>query len=137
MNNSFQHWLKQGLSASLLTAGLISGTAAVAETTVTAVMHAGLRVMDPVFSTAFLTRDHGYMIYDTLLGIDENFEIRPQMADWEVSDDEKSYTFTLRDGLRWHDGDPVTAADCIASIQRWMDIDNTGQTKFATSVYDA
>jgi len=127
MKHSANHWLTKGLSATLLAAGLLSAHAAMAETTVTAVMHAGLRVMDPVFSTAFLTRDHGYMIYDTLLGMDENFEIQPQMASWEVSDDDKSYTFTLRDGLLWHDGEPVTAADCIASINRWMEVDNTGQ----------
>lgn len=96
-------------------------------TTVTAVMQAGLRVMDPVFSTAFLTRDHGYMIYDTLLGMDEEFKIRPQMAEWSVSDDERTYTFRLREGLAWHDGVAVTAEDCVASIERWMSVDGTGQ----------
>lgn len=126
MNSSSTKRQIRGFSSALLVAGLISGHA-IAETTVTAVMHAGLRVMDPIFSTAFLTRDHGYMIYDTLLGMDENFEVKPQMADWEVSEDEKSYTFTLRDDLKWHDGTPVTTADCIASIKRWMEIDNTGQ----------
>jgi len=103
------------------------GAAQVSAQTVTAVMQSGLRVMDPVISTAFMTRDHGYMIYDTLLGVDENFKIRPQMADWKVSDDGKTYTFTLRDGLKWHDGAPVTAEDCIASLQRWAKMDSTGQ----------
>src|SRR5690606_25701745 len=84
-------------------------------------------VMDPVFSTAFLTRDHGYMIYDTLLGVDEKFEIRPQMAEWSVSDDNKTYTFTLREGLAWHDGAEVTAEDCVASLERWLSVDSTGQ----------
>ncbi|MCQ9618208.1 ABC transporter substrate-binding protein [Paenalcaligenes niemegkensis] len=111
----------------LAAAALISLPAVASATTVTAVMHAGLRVMDPIFSTAFLTRDHGYMIYDTLLGMDENFKIHPQMADWKVSEDEKSYEFFLRDGLNWHDGTPVTAEDCIASIERWMSVDGTGQ----------
>ena len=55
--------------------------------TLKAVMMSGLRVMDPITSTAFLTRDHGYMIYDTLLGVDENFQVQPQMADWTVSED--------------------------------------------------
>lgn len=95
--------------------------------TVTAVMQSGLRVMDPVVSTAFMTRDHGYMIYDTLLGTDSNFKVQPQMADWKVSADGKTYTFTLRDGLKWHDGAPVTSEDCIASIKRWAEKDSTGQ----------
>lgn len=94
--------------------------------TLKAVMMSGLRVMDPITSTAFLTRDHGYMIYDTLLGVDENFQVQPQMADWTVSEDKTEYTFTLRDGLAWHDGAPVTADDCIASIERWAEMDTTG-----------
>jgi len=112
---------------SLFAASVMSASTAHAATTVTAVMHAGLRVMDPVFSTAFLTRDHGYMIYDTLLGVDEKFEIRPQMAEWSVSDDNKTYTFTLREGLAWHDGAAVTAEDCVASLERWLSVDSTGQ----------
>lgn len=115
------------LAGLLLASACVAPLAAHAETTVTAVMHAGLRVMDPVFSTSFLTRDHGYMIYDTLLGMDEQFHVQPQMADWSVSDDGKTYTFTLRDGLKWHDGTPVTPADCLASIKRWMSVDGTGQ----------
>jgi peptide/nickel transport system substrate-binding protein len=95
--------------------------------TLTVVMQGGLRVMDPITSTAFLTRDHGYMIYDTLLGTDANFKIQPQMADWKASSDGLTYRFTLRDGLKWHDGLPVTAADCIASIKRWAEVDSTGQ----------
>lgn len=93
--------------------------------TITAVMQSGLRVMDPVISTAYLTRDHGYMIYDTLVGTDADFKIQPQMASWKVSDDGLTYTFTLRDGLKWHDGAPVTSADCVASIKRWAQVDAT------------
>ncbi|MCD0503047.1 ABC transporter substrate-binding protein [Bordetella petrii] len=95
--------------------------------TVTAVMQSGLRVMDPILSTAFMTRDHGYMIYDTLLGVDANFKIQPQMASWTASEDGKTYIFTLRDGLKWHDGAPVRAEDCVASIKRWAQVDSTGQ----------
>src|SRR5690606_2164112 len=82
--------------------------------------------MDPIQSTAFITRDHGYMIYDTLVGIDADFKVQPQMADWEVLDDGKLYRFTLRDGLKWHDGTPATSEDCVASSKRSMDNDNTG-----------
>ncbi|MEZ0167953.1 ABC transporter substrate-binding protein [Microvirga sp. TS319] len=115
-----------GASAALSVALLVAMP--VHAQTITAVMQSGLRVMDPVVSTAFITRDHGYMIYDTLLGMNEAFEIKPQMAEkWEVSEDRKTYTFTLRDGLKWHDGAPVTSQDCVASIKRWAQQDSTGQ----------
>jgi peptide/nickel transport system substrate-binding protein len=80
-----------------------------------------------LFTTAYIVRDHGYMVYDTLLATDSNFKIQPQMADWKVSDDKLTYTFTLRDGLKWHDGTPVTAEDCVASLKRWGRVDNMGQ----------
>lgn len=95
--------------------------------TLTAVMHSDLRVTDPIITTAYITRDHGYMVYDTLLAMDSNFKIQPQMADWKVSDDKLTYTFTLRDGLKWHDGQPVTAEDCVASLKRWGARDSMGQ----------
>ncbi len=95
--------------------------------TITAVMHSDLRVIDPGLTTAYITRDHGYMVYDTLLATDANFKVQPQMADWKVSDDKLTYTFTLRDGLKWHDGTPVTAEDCVASLKRWGKNDGMGQ----------
>src|SRR5665213_3464720 len=95
--------------------------------TIVAVMHSDLRVIDPGFTTAYITRDHGYMVYDTLLAMDENFKVQPQMADWKISDDKLTYTFTLRDGLKWHDGAPVTAEDCVASLKRWARNDSMGQ----------
>lgn len=96
--------------------------------TVKAVMQSGLRVLDPVLTTAFITRDYGYMIYDTLFGVDSHFQIQPQMVGkWSVSQDKKTYTFTLRDGLKWQDGTPVTSEDCIASLKRWDQADTTGQ----------
>ncbi|WP_024585355.1 ABC transporter substrate-binding protein [Aliihoeflea sp. 2WW] len=98
--------------------------------TITAVMHSGLRVLDPIITTAHITRNHGYMIYDVLIAVNENFEVQPQMADFEVSDDGLTYTFTLRDGLLFHDGEPVTAADAVASLQRWGERDSGGQLIF-------
>src|SRR3954451_24841197 len=92
--------------------------------TITAVMHSDLRIIDPGFTTAYITRDHGYMVYDTLLATDSNFKITPQMADWKLSEDKLTYTFTLRDGLKWHDGAPVTAEDCVASLKRWSRLDS-------------
>lgn len=94
--------------------------------TLRVVMQTGLRLMDPIMTTAYISRDHGYMIYDTLLGLDSKFQVRPQMADWTTSEDGLVYTFTLRDGLKWNDGSPVTSEDCIASIRRWAEVDGTG-----------
>jgi peptide/nickel transport system substrate-binding protein len=90
---------------------------------------ADLRVLDPIWTTAYITRNHGYMVYDTLFAIDHDFKPQPQMVDkWSVSDDKLKWTFTLRDGLRFHDGAPVRSADCIASIQRWSKRDVLGNT---------
>ncbi|KGJ21406.1 ABC transporter substrate-binding protein [Paracoccus sanguinis] len=114
------------LAAGLLAATALSG-AAWAETTLTAVMHSGLRVLDPVMTTAHITRNHAYMIYDVLIAQDDKFQPQPQMADWTVSDDKLTYTFTLRDGLKFHDGAPVTAADAVASLERWAKKDAGGQ----------
>ena len=118
--------LKAALPAFLLATAL--GSPALAQTkTIRAVMHSDLRVLDPGLTTAYITRDHGYMVYDTLLAMDEHFKIQPQMASWKVSDDKLTYTFTLRDGLKWHDGTPVTAEDCVASLKRWGKADGMGQ----------
>src|SRR4030088_876539 len=115
-----------GLSVLALSVALTSQAMAAGKT-ITAVMHSDLRVIDPGFTTAYITRDHGYMVYDTLLATDSSFKIQPQMADWKISDDKLTYTFTLRDGLKWHDGAPVTAEDCVASLQRWGKRDGMGQ----------
>src|SRR5437868_4929621 len=109
-----------------LTCQTLTSSAFAAGKTITAVMHSDLRIIDPGFTTAYITRDHGYMVYDTLLATDSSFAIRPQMADWKISDDKLTYTFTLRDGLKWHDGAPVTAEDCVASLKRWGRVDNMG-----------
>src|SRR3981189_2885829 len=111
----------------LALSAVLTSQAIAAGKTLTAVMHSDLRVIDPGFTTAYITRDHGYMVYDTLLATDSSFKIQPQMADWKVSDDKLTYTFTLRDGLKWHDGAPVTAEDCVASLKRWGRSDNMGQ----------
>src|ERR1700736_6128786 len=123
-------WKRPMIASAIALAALaqaLPSRAIAAGKTITAVMHSDLRVIDPGFTTAYITRDHGYMVYDTLLATDANFKIQPQMADWKVSDDKLTYTFTLRDGLKWHDGAPVTAEDCVASLKRWGKNDNMGQ----------
>src|SRR6476661_6482473 len=112
----------------ILAALLALPCSANAETTLKAVMHSDLKIVDPIWTTAYITRNHGYMIYDTLFAMDEKGEIKPQMVEkYDESADKKTFTFTLRDGLLWHDGQPVTAEDCIASIKRWAARDATGQ----------
>ena len=120
--------IASGVALSVLAiSAALSPQAIAAGKTITAVMHSDLRVIDPGLTTAYITRDHGYMVYDTLVATDANFKIQPQMAEWKVSDDKLTYTFTLRDGLKWHDGKPVTAEDCVASLKRWGKNDGMGQ----------
>ena len=96
--------------------------------TLRVVMHSDLKILDPVWSGAYIVRNHGYMLYDTLFAMDETFAIKPQMVEsWTTSDDGLVWTFKLRDGLEWHDGTPVTAEDCIASLKRWSARDAMGQ----------
>ena len=96
--------------------------------TIRLVPQADLRSIDPIWTTAYITRNYGYMVYDTLLATDEHFKVQPQMVEkWSASEDGLVYSFTLRPGLKWHDGTPVTSADCIASLERWMKRDVLGQ----------
>jgi peptide/nickel transport system substrate-binding protein len=107
-----------------------------AQTTLRVVMHSDLKIIDPIWTTAYIVRNHGYMVYDTLYAMDAKGEIKPQMVDkTDVSGDKLTYTLTLRDGLAWHDGAPVTAEDCVASIKRWAAKDSMGQ-KMMTFVKD-
>ena len=99
-----------------------------AETTLRVVMHSDLKIIDPIWTTALISADHGYFVYDTLFALDEQLVVRPQMVEsWTVSPDRLVWTFTLREGLAWHDGAAVTAADCVASIRRWGARDSMGQ----------
>ena len=88
-----------------------------------------LRVLDPIWTTAYITRNHGYMVFDTLFALDSKFKPHPQMVDdYSLSPDRLLYTFTLRDGLKFHDGQSVRGEDCVASLKRWMARDSFGQT---------
>ncbi len=90
---------------------------------------ADVSILDPMVTTAYPTRNHAHMVWDTLYGLDETFRPQPQLAEGHVvEDDGKLWTFTLRQGPTFHDGEPVRAADAVASIQRWMERDTHGQT---------
>ncbi|WP_213770401.1 ABC transporter substrate-binding protein [Bradyrhizobium sp. dw_78] len=120
-------WKRATLASAIVLSAALATPSLAAAKTITAVMHSDLRLLDPIITTAYIQRDYGYMVYDTLLAMDSNFKVQPQMADYKVSDDKLTYTFTLRDGLKWHDGTPVTAEDCVASLKRWGARDGMGQ----------
>ena len=104
----------RGVAAAAVTLGAPSIRAQNGRQTLRFVAEADLKILDPIWTTAYITRNHGYLVYDTLFGTDENHQVKPQMVDrTTVSPDGMRYTFTLRDGLRWHDGKPVVAEDCV------------------------
>ncbi len=92
------------------------------------VPQANLTSLDPIWTTANVTRNHAWLVYDVLYGMDARFQPQPQMAAGHVMEDQgRVWTFTLRDGLRFHDGEPVRAGDCVASLRRWMKRNSNGQ----------
>ncbi|MEH6645257.1 ABC transporter substrate-binding protein [Sulfitobacter sp.] len=121
-----------GLLRGTMFAATVAATALIAgmadAQTLRAVKHSDLRVLDPILTTAYMSRNHGYMIFDTLYALDADLVPQPQMVDsHSVSDDGLVHTFTLRDGLAFHDGAPVTGEDVAASIARWGERDGMGQ----------
>ena len=93
------------------------------------VPQANLTLLDPIFTTALVTINHGWAIYDTLFGANTAQEVKPQMAEgYAVSDDGRTYTIKLREGLKFHNGEPVRAQDCVPSLQRWCARETIGQT---------
>ena len=120
--------MRRLLLASAAALAALASSIASAQTTLKVVMHSDVKVLDPIWSGAYITRNHGYMLYDTLFAMDEKFAIKPQMVEsWTTSPDGLTWTFKLREGLEWHDGQPVTAEDCIASLKRWSARDSMGQ----------
>src|SRR5262249_7362697 len=119
-------------TAAAATLGAPRGHAQKDRRTLRFVAHADLKVVDPIWTTAIITQNHGYLVYDTLFGMDEQLQIKPQMVDhFTVSTDGMKYTVTLGDGLRWHDGQPVRAEDCVESVKRWGKKDRFGQLLMA------
>lgn len=112
-----------GLAALLATA-----LPAQAEKVLRVVPQSDLVLLDPVFGTASISNIAGMMIYESLFSWDSKLQPKPQMVEsWEVSPDGLSWRFTLRPGLKFHDGQKVTTADVIASVRRWMDFDGGGR----------
>ena len=112
-----------------LTTLLFTGAPAMAQTkTLRMVPTSDVKILDPTFTTAYVTRDFGYMVYDMPFGVDSKGVPKPQMVDkYTTSKDGKLWTFTLRQGLKFSDGAPVTSADVVASMQRWTAKDSIGK----------
>jgi peptide/nickel transport system substrate-binding protein len=92
------------------------------------VPQANLTALDPIWTSAIVTQMHGYHVYDTLYAVDGQLRPRPQMAEGHsVSDDNRIWRIRLRDELKFHDGEPVRAQDCAASLARWSKRDAFGQ----------
>ncbi|MBC9177595.1 ABC transporter substrate-binding protein [Pseudoroseomonas ludipueritiae] len=96
------------------------------------VPQADVTVTDPVMTTAYITRHHALMVWDQLYGLDDRLVPQPQMVESHtVEDNGLRWTFRLREGLKFHDGEPVRGRDCIASIKRWAARDTLGQALVA------
>jgi peptide/nickel transport system substrate-binding protein len=126
---------RRSLAVGLAVASLLAGGAATARAQtpppakiLNVVPSADLPSLDPVFSSIVITRIFGMMVYEQLFAWDNNLQPKPEMVDtWSTSPDGLTWRFTLRDGLKFHDGSPVTSADVIASLKRWMQKDIVGQ----------
>ena len=87
-----------------------------------------LAILDPIVTTAYVTRNHAYMVWDTLYGLDADYQAHPQMVERHAVEDEgRRVTMKLREGLRFHNGEAVRARDCVASIRRWAARDPLGE----------
>lgn len=114
--------------AALAGASLIRPREARAAKGLTVVLESEVTILDPHFTTAAITRTFGFHVFDMLFAMNEKGEIKPQMVEsYDSSPDKLTWTLTLRDGLKWHDGNPVTAEDCVASLKRWSVRDPLGK----------
>jgi peptide/nickel transport system substrate-binding protein len=93
-----------------------------------------LTLLDPIQSPSGSTIMHSCLVFDTLYGLDESYKAQPQMVEGHlIEDDGKIWKLTLRDGLKFHNGEPVRGRDVVASLQRWGKRDTFGQTLFSVT----
>jgi peptide/nickel transport system substrate-binding protein len=127
--------LALGLASSLLAAPAWAQARAGDERVLRVVPFADLQSLDPIVTTVGIVQRHATMVYDSLFGRDDNQVPQPQMVrSWTTSPDGLSWTFVLRDGLNFHDGQPVTAEDVVASLRRWAARDSNGRQIIARTV---
>ena len=123
------------LAASAATLALPAVVRAQGKSVLKFIPQSDLAILDPIWTTAYVTRNHGYMVFDTLYGQtgkQDGFKATPQMvAGHTIENDGKTWKLTLRDGLMFHNGDKVLARDCVASIKRWGARDAFGQALMA------
>jgi len=132
LNTTRRSLLTSGAAA--LPALLMAPRSARAASSITVMLESEVVVLDPHATTAAITRSFGYHVFDTLFAQDSKGVIRPQMAEAHtVSADGLTWRFALRDGLAFHDGAPVTAEDCVASLRRWAQRDSLGRTLLAAT----
>jgi peptide/nickel transport system substrate-binding protein len=117
----------RAISLLLVATTVLPPEAHAGDRTVRASLNTELQSLDPIYASVNATRVFSYLVFDTLIAIDNEGRYHPQMLEgWEISPDRMSYRFRLRDGLVWSDGAPVTAEDCVASIQRWAKRESFG-----------
>jgi peptide/nickel transport system substrate-binding protein len=118
-------------AATLAASGKLSAPAlaqSAAARTLRFVPQANLANFDPIWGTQYVVRNASAMVWDTLYGVDAELEPQRQMVESEdVSPDGLTWTFRLRPGLKFHDGEPVLAKDAVASLSRWAVRDPMGQ----------
>lgn len=126
---------RRDLMAGAATAALgLPGVSRAAGGTVTAVLESEAVILDPHMTTAAISRTFGYHVFDTLFSMDSKGAIRPQMAGgFRTAADQLTWDFTLRPGLVFHDGAPVTARDCVESLRRWAPLDSMGRMLLAAT----
>lgn len=123
-----------GVATGLAAGALLPQRARAGESTITAVLESEVVILDPHVTTAAITRTFGYHVFDTLFAMDSKGTIHPQMVDtYQTTADGLTWDFTLRPGLTFHDGAPVTANDCVASLRRWAPLDSLGRMLVAAT----
>src|SRR5215472_4428627 len=132
MRREFGRRAMIGGGAALTAASLVRPREARAAKALTVVLESEVTILDPHYITATITRTFGLHVFDMLFAMNEKGEIKPQMiATYDSSPDKLNWSFTLRDDLKWHDGNPVTADDCVASLKRWAVRDPLGKMLMA------
>lgn len=121
--------LGAGLCAALARPALAQAQAA---RTLRFVPQADAAILDPMITTGLVNRNHGFLVFDTLYGVDEQLRPQPQMvAGHVVENDGKTWVMTLRGGLKFHDNEPVRGRDVVASLRRWASRDAFGNSLFS------
>ncbi len=114
------HYVKKLLAMAGIACITFGAAPVMAETVLRVVPQSDLKILDTTWTNALITRNHGMMVYDTLFAMDANLKPQPQMVEkYTRSADGMKWSFSLRPGMKFHDGSPVTAADAVASLKRW------------------